>query len=412
MRSLKRIFAAGLTSIILLSTTVVANAETSQDLNNQLKQSEAVIQEKETQQDALTSEMKNVQADLQTIENEITENNKNINAIQKNIEETKQLIEEKKEQIVILEDKVLARKGIMQERLVSLQHTDQTNIFLEVILNSESLADLLGRASAASTILNADKELLTQQQQDLQQIEDEKAVIDEQEKHLNEQYTALAAEQANLKQNLQNRQVELAAVQERYNKVASEISVAEKEKSAIQAQITAAQEKLKREQEAAAARAKQVAQEEAAAKAKQVAQEASANKTVSQSNESKTTSTNTNNSSDNNKSKTTSETTNKTTNKPNGKELYVTATAYTPNCSGCSGVTATGINVKANPNMKLIAVDPSVIPLGSRVWVEGYGEAIAADTGGAIKGHKIDVLMSSDAVARQWGRKTVKIIVR
>ena len=141
-----------------------------------------------------------------------TENNENINAIQKNIEETKQLIEEKKEQIVILEDKVLARKGIMQERLVSLQHTDQTNIFLEVILNSESLADLLGRASAASTILNADKELLTQQQQDLQQIEDEKAAIDEQEKHLNEQYTALATEQANLEQNLQNRQVELAAV--------------------------------------------------------------------------------------------------------------------------------------------------------------------------------------------------------
>ena len=44
--------------------------------------------------------------------------------------------------------------------------------------------------------------------------------------------------------------------------------------------------------------------------------------------------------------------------------------------------------------------------------MEGYGEAIAADTGGAIKGHKIDVLMSSDAAARQWGRKTVKIIVR
>ena len=412
MRSLKRIFAAGLISIILLSTTVVANAaETSQELNGKLQQSEAVIHEKETQRDALTAEMKNVQADLQTIENEINENNKNINAIQKNIEETKQLIEEKKEQIVILEDKVLARKGIMQERLVSLQHTDQTNIFLEVILNSESLADLLGRASAASTILNADKELLTQQQQDLQQIEDEKAAIVEQENHLNEQYAVLASEQANLEQNLQNRQVKLAAVQEQYNKVASEISVAEKEKSAIQAQITAAQEKLKREQEAAA-RAKQVAQEAAAAKAAQVDQEASAQKTVSQSNQSKTTSSNNSKDTSANKSKSTSETTSKTTSKPNGKELYVTATAYTPNCSGCSGVTATGINVKANPNMKLIAVDPSVIPLGSRVWVEGYGEAIAADTGGAIKGHKIDVLMSSDAAARQWGRKAVRIIVR
>ena len=77
----------------------------------------------------------------------------------------------------------------------------------------------------------------------------------------------------------------------------------------------------------------------------------------------------------------------------------------------CSGITATGYNLIANPNMKLIAVDPSVIPLGSRVWVEGYGEAIAGDTGGAIKGHKIDVFMPSDANARNWGRKTVKIVI-
>ncbi len=44
--------------------------------------------------------------------------------------------------------------------------------------------------------------------------------------------------------------------------------------------------------------------------------------------------------------------------------------------------------------MKLIAVDPNVIPLGSKVWVEGYGYAIAGDTGGAIKGNKIDILVS------------------
>lgn len=70
-----------------------------------------------------------------------------------------------------------------------------------------------------------------------------------------------------------------------------------------------------------------------------------------------------------------------------------------------------GYNVRQNPNMKLIAVDPAVIPLGSRVWVEGYGEAIAGDTGGAIKGHKIDVLVPSNAQARLWGRKTVKVII-
>ena len=94
-----------------------------------------------------------------------------------------------------------------------------------------------------------------------------------------------------------------------------------------------------------------------------------------------------------------------------GKEFYVTATSYTPNCNGCSGITATGINIKSNPNIKLIAVDPNVIPLGSKVWVEGYGYAIAADTGGAIKGNKIDILVSSKSAAQQWGRKKVRIKV-
>ncbi|HJH11136.1 MAG TPA: LysM peptidoglycan-binding domain-containing protein [Metalysinibacillus jejuensis] len=99
----------------------------------------------------------------------------------------------------------------------------------------------------------------------------------------------------------------------------------------------------------------------------------------------------------------------------NGKEvartLRVSATAYTAYCYGCSGITATGINLRANPNLKVIAVDPRVIPLGSRVWVEGYGEAIAGDTGGAIKGNRIDVFINNTNRAYAWGRKMVTIKV-
>ena len=76
---------------------------------------------------------------------------------------------------------------------------------------------------------------------------------------------------------------------------------------------------------------------------------------------------------------------------------------------GCSGVTATGVNLKNNPNAKVIAVDPSVIPLGSKVYVEGYGYAVAADKGGAIKGHKIDVFFPSTSDAYRWGVKKVKV---
>ncbi len=94
-----------------------------------------------------------------------------------------------------------------------------------------------------------------------------------------------------------------------------------------------------------------------------------------------------------------------------GKEFYVTATAYTPYCKGCSGTSATGINLRSDSGLKVIAVDPSVIKLGSKVWVEGYGTAIAGDTGGSIKGNKIDILVQSDAQARNWGRKKVRIKV-
>ncbi|SFK57883.1 Uncharacterized conserved protein YabE, contains G5 and tandem DUF348 domains [Halobacillus dabanensis] len=89
--------------------------------------------------------------------------------------------------------------------------------------------------------------------------------------------------------------------------------------------------------------------------------------------------------------------------------LYMHATAYTANCSGCSGITATGINLKANPNRKVVAVDPNVIPLGSRVWVEGYGYAVAGDTGGAINGNRIDLFVSSKSEALNFGSRNVKV---
>ncbi|MFC4411690.1 LysM peptidoglycan-binding domain-containing protein [Chungangia koreensis] len=101
----------------------------------------------------------------------------------------------------------------------------------------------------------------------------------------------------------------------------------------------------------------------------------------------------------------------KTTNVAGAKEITVEATAYTASCEGCSGITATGINLKENPNARVISVDPSVIPLGSKVHVEGYGEAIAGDTGGAIKGNRIDVFIPNRQDAINFGRKQLKVTI-
>jgi len=94
--------------------------------------------------------------------------------------------------------------------------------------------------------------------------------------------------------------------------------------------------------------------------------------------------------------------------------FYVIATAYTPRCDGCTGITKTGVNVHKT-NKKIIAVDPRVIPLKSKVELivdgKSWGYYHAEDTGGKIKGYRIDVLMKSYKQAIEFGRKKVKVRV-
>ncbi|WP_341356408.1 3D domain-containing protein [Rossellomorea sp. y25] len=91
------------------------------------------------------------------------------------------------------------------------------------------------------------------------------------------------------------------------------------------------------------------------------------------------------------------------------KEVNVTATAYTAYCEGCIGITKTGVDLIENPDARVIAVDPSVIPLGSKVYVEGYGYSRAEDTGGAIKGKRIDIYMEKEKDALKYGVQDVKV---
>ena len=95
-----------------------------------------------------------------------------------------------------------------------------------------------------------------------------------------------------------------------------------------------------------------------------------------------------------------------------GKTLYMQATAYNWDCNSCDGrgLTSTGYNLKNNPH-GVIAVDPNVIPLGTRVYIEGYGHYVARDTGGAVKGNKIDIHMPTKKQAINFGGKRVKVTI-
>ncbi len=88
------------------------------------------------------------------------------------------------------------------------------------------------------------------------------------------------------------------------------------------------------------------------------------------------------------------------------------STAYTSDRGDSGTVTATGTTVKRNPDgYSTVAVDPRVIPLGTKLYIEGYGLAIAEDTGGAILGNKVDVYVNSYDEAVNWGRRQVNVYI-
>jgi 3D (Asp-Asp-Asp) domain-containing protein len=85
------------------------------------------------------------------------------------------------------------------------------------------------------------------------------------------------------------------------------------------------------------------------------------------------------------------------------RTITVSATGYS-----LSGRTATGMPTAPG----VVAVDPSVIPLGTRLTIPGYGVGIAADTGGAVHGNVIDLWFPTTQQALAWGRRTVTITIR
>ncbi len=85
--------------------------------------------------------------------------------------------------------------------------------------------------------------------------------------------------------------------------------------------------------------------------------------------------------------------------------LLMLATAYTADCAGCGGMTAIG----RRAGFGIVAVDPRVIPLGTRLFIPGYGLAIAGDTGGDIVGNRIDLGFDSLRGAILFGRRDITV---
>ena len=337
---------------------------------------------------AASKKLSDLNTDIQILENTIKNNNEHAQEVEKEISDHENNIKKIQAEIDELEKEIEARNDILKDRLLSYQNTGGDAVFMEVIFGSVGFEEFISRFTAVNTITAADNKLVEDQEIAISKVEKKqnevtkkleeskmsKLALDKVTKIKTEQKEKLEVSMKSSKEETEK----LKAKKARYVADGNDISALEnrikEEIVATESEVVVTPEPKKSSKETKVL--SDVAKNPVTTKATAVAAPASKESpSPSQS----------------------------------AKTFTMQATAYTADCAGCSGITATGINLKANRNAKVVAVDPSVIPLGSKVWVSGYGVAVAGDTGGAIKGMKIDLHYPNKKAAYAFGRGTVTV---
>ncbi|MGY0401956.1 3D domain-containing protein [Carnobacterium jeotgali] len=348
----------------------------------------ATLNEIESQQNTKEKEMAAIDSEINKVLTKVNEKNSELEELTTQIDVLKDTVQATSETVNEQEAVVKERLDQAKERILSMQTTEVNQNVVLSLFESESVSDFFNRAYVLVTLQSAGND-------QLEMAEDEKA--------------ELAALKTELESNLALLENETAEAKEQKAEMDTQIAGLQKTMDENQEILNELDEKRAAE-ETRIAEAKAAEEKAAAEKATATALETKLEK------ESATvTTTATTEPSENKKEETTVATEKVATTKPaestatisKGKSIVVSATGYSTKQANLSTHTATGINLESNP--MVIAVDPRVIPLGSIVEIPGYGTFIAGDTGGAIKGNKIDIHFSTVQQANNFGRKTITI---
>lgn len=335
------------------------------DNMDQLNQQEAQLQQ---QSDQISTQIQNTLSD-------VNDKYAQVEDLKKQIADNQKLLEKTQQEIIDTQETIAKRKEVVAKRLQSIQVNNAADVDLKALFAAKNIGELLQRIYAMTLIQNFENEKFVSLNQAVDTLEDlnNKATqtqnkLQKDKAELDVQVQQLDTKMANLRQQLADNKDALAKI------------AADKE---VENQRIAA-EKARQEREAKEA-AKQAQQSQSQTTTTNQSQSQTQVVTPSQ--------------------PTTSKPATSTSN--GGRVMTMESTAYSYSEAGASYFTASGTDLRANP--MAIAVDPSVIPLGTLVEVQGYGVALALDTGGAIKGNIIDVHFPTRNQCIAWGRRMVQV---
>lgn len=305
---------------------------------------------KQTQEDKknIQGKIQNLNGKIQDVLKQIDSNKKEMNKVAADMKNTENRLDYAKNNLNSQQD--------LFEKRVRSMYMNGTDSYINIIFSSKSLSDFAEKANAIATVIKFDNNVIGN-------VKEERETINKQKQTLTDENNKISA----LKQ---SNETILASLS---NDMGNQKTLLDKTTKKEQTLLAAKQAEEERQKQQAAAAA---------------AAAAAANKNNSK-----------------NSSSTQSSGSIQSFKGQPVKTLTMVATGYSTD-----GFTAMGTQTVRNPGgYSTVAVDPTVIPSGSKLYIEGYGYAVADDTGGAIIGNRIDLFFSTEADANNWGVQSVTV---
>ncbi len=399
----KRFLSALIAMSISISATHVVFADTVND-------KKSTIQENKVKYSQLDNEVISLNSQVSKLNNEIEDLNAKLEDNKAKMKDTEENLKETESKVSTLKTEINEKQSVLGKRMRAMYKSKDSMNPVVFLLKSEDLSDLITRIDALARVTALDKNLIQSLDEqkdslnsDIKKLERDKAELKELKASTEESLKTLDSKKIEEQKKIDelNRQKEavlevikeneMSLISHSVSVINSSSSINELESAVStlnqlipQLNIDSVKEAANNSLQAAKNKIESLKAEEA-----KKAEEAAKNNAANSSNPT---------SSNNSYSQPSSDGKYK-------KTLSMEATAY----SGGT-LTAMGLKPVRDPGgISTIAVDPSVIPLGSKVYIPGYGYAIASDTGGVIKGNIIDLYMNSHDECTSWGRRQVTL---
>ncbi|SHE89780.1 3D domain-containing protein [Clostridium fallax] len=378
-----------ISTIIAMALTFGTSYKALAAPNDSMNENKAKYQQLNSEIVSLNSQISDLDNQIGDLNSKLDENNDNIRKVKGEIDSNEAKLQKTKEELE-------KEQETFSKRVRAIYKSNSSTEYLSILLTSKSFSDFLSRANAVNKIISLDKKLINEINEKKEILDDTIEKLNSQEKELQDLKKSTEDDISKIKEKKAEQKKYLDELNAQKDQVASIIEANESELIAKSVSIINDSQDISAIKEAIKT-LKDLLPQITTDSVKNKAQSAISNGNDKISSMSAV-------------AKVETGSRGNTSSIQNGpgnykKTLTMQATAY----SGGT-LTATGSKPVRNPGgISTIAVDPRVIPLGTKVYVERYGMAIATDTGGAIKGNIIDLYMNSHSECIAWGRQNVTV---